>query len=113
MRCSEKPADDTTAAIRLSGSLRADSSNAALSRVAGLFDVEGYLADEEAKKKPREFVAGFAGYVEALRGTETVSVREWQMADRRCWWPVAGEELGDRRSGSRLAGYAERSNKVL
>ncbi len=35
-----------------------------VSRAAGLFDAEGHLVDEGAKKKLREFVAGFAGYVQ-------------------------------------------------
>ncbi len=38
-----------------------------VSRAAGLFDGEGRLADEGAREKLREFVAGFAGYVQSLR----------------------------------------------
>ncbi len=37
-----------------------------VSRAAGLFDAEGHLTDEGAKKKLREFVAGFAGYIQSL-----------------------------------------------
>jgi NAD(P)H-dependent FMN reductase len=36
------------------------------SRAAGLFDAEGHLLDEGTKKKLREFVAGFVGYVQSL-----------------------------------------------
>ncbi|MGH7968266.1 MAG: NADPH-dependent FMN reductase, partial [Limisphaerales bacterium] len=37
------------------------------SRAAGLFDSEGRLTDEGTRKKLREFVAGFAGYVQSSR----------------------------------------------
>ncbi len=36
-----------------------------VSRAAGLFDAQGQLTDEGAKKKLREFVAGFAGYIQS------------------------------------------------
>ncbi len=38
-----------------------------VSRAAGLFDAEGRLTDEGTKKKLREFLAGFAGYIQASR----------------------------------------------
>ncbi len=38
-----------------------------VSRAAGLFDAEGHLVDESTKKKLREFLAGFIGYVQSLK----------------------------------------------
>jgi chromate reductase, NAD(P)H dehydrogenase (quinone) len=38
-----------------------------VSRAAGLVDAEGRLTDEGTKKKLREFLAGFAGYIRSLR----------------------------------------------
>jgi NAD(P)H-dependent FMN reductase len=38
-----------------------------VSRAGGLFDAEGRLMDEGTKKKLREFVAGFVGYVQSSR----------------------------------------------
>ncbi len=37
-----------------------------VSRAAALFDAEGHLTGEGTKKKLRDFVAGFAGYVQSL-----------------------------------------------
>jgi len=38
-----------------------------VSRAAGLFNAEGQLTDDSTKKKLREFLAGFADYVESPR----------------------------------------------
>ncbi len=38
-----------------------------VSRAAALFDTKGDLTDEATRQKLREFVAGFAGYVQSLR----------------------------------------------
>src|SRR4029078_12151786 len=38
-----------------------------VSRAAGWFNAEGQLADDATKKKLKEFLAGFAGYVDSLR----------------------------------------------
>ncbi len=38
-----------------------------VSRAAGAFDAEGRLVDEGVRKKLREFVTGFAGFVQSLR----------------------------------------------
>jgi len=37
-----------------------------VSRAGGAFGAEGHLLDEVTKKKLREFLAGFAGYIESL-----------------------------------------------
>ena len=37
-----------------------------VSRAAGLFSANGQLTDEGAKRKLREFVAGFAGFIQAM-----------------------------------------------
>jgi chromate reductase len=38
-----------------------------VSRAGGAFDAEGHLVDEGARKKLKEFVTGFAGFVQSLR----------------------------------------------
>jgi chromate reductase len=39
----------------------------AVARAGTVFDAEGRLVDEGVRKKLREFLAGFAGYVQSLR----------------------------------------------
>jgi NAD(P)H-dependent FMN reductase len=42
-----------------------------VSRAAGVFNAEGQLVDEGTKKKLREFVAGFASYIQSLLRAKT------------------------------------------
>src|SRR5206468_3746013 len=44
-----------------------------VSRAAGVFNADGQLVDEATKKRLRDFVAGFAGYIQSLPRAQTGS----------------------------------------
>src|SRR5436190_16321935 len=44
-----------------------------VSRAAGVFGADGQLVDEATKKRLRDFVAGFAGYIQSLPRAQTGS----------------------------------------
>src|SRR5438093_2027399 len=44
-----------------------------VSRAAGAFNADGQLVDEATKKRLREFVAGFAGFIQSLPRAQTGS----------------------------------------